>query len=115
VRGTQGVSTLVTFGAKAPSVPDPVIQHLRSQFDENEAHEVPDALQNGDIVTIGGGPLHGLEATVLRVLAPNKRIQVLLEILGGSKPVEIPLDQVALERPGGGHATDRNPFRRNRP
>ncbi len=113
VRGTQGVSTVVMFGTKAPVVPDEVVENLRAQFDENESHEVPDSLQSGDVVTIGGGPFHGLEATVLRVMAPSNRIQVLLEILGGDKPVEVPLNQVALDSSKELPGPLRSPFRRD--
>lgn len=113
VRGTQGVSTVVTFGTKAPTIPDEVVEGLRAQFDENESHEVPENLQQGDVVTIGGGPFHGLEATVLRVMAPSNRIQVLLEILGGDKPVEVPLNQVAREGSQGHPYARRTPFQRD--
>jgi transcriptional antiterminator RfaH len=113
VRGARGVSTLVTFGTVAPAVPDAVVEHLRSQFDENEAHEVPDDLQQGDTVTIGGGPFHGLEATVLRVMTATNRIQILLEILGGTKPVEIPLEQVALEARKSQLRGQRTPFEKD--
>jgi transcriptional antiterminator RfaH len=97
VRGSQGVSTLVTFGTVAPVIPDGIIQSLRAEFDAREVHEVPDTLRDGDIVTIAGGAFHGLQATVLRVLAPTARVQVLLDILGGTTKVDVPLQNVTRE------------------
>jgi len=97
IRGVTGVSTLVVFGPHAPAIPDAVIETLRSQFDENECHEVPDTLRDGDVVTIGGGPFHGLQATVLRVMSPTRRIQVLLEFIGGQNTLEVSVDQIARE------------------
>jgi len=94
VRGTPGVSTLVSFGPNVPIVPDGVVEALRSQFDKSEAHEVPEQFQCGDTVTIAGGAFHGLQATVLRVMSAKDRIQVLLDILGGTQRVEFSTGQV---------------------
>jgi transcriptional antiterminator RfaH len=110
VRGTPGVSTLVAFGPVVPVVPDAVVEALRSQFDETESHEIPDQFQNGDSVTIAGGPFHGLQATVLRVMSARDRIQVLLDILGGDKPVEISTGQVAPVEPRTQAQIERTPF-----
>ena len=112
IRGVTGVSTLVTFGLHAPSVPNDVVETLRSQFDENECHEVPETLCHGDVVTIGGGPFHGLQATVLRVMSPARRIQVLLEFMGGDKPVEISMDQIVREDSGPGAVGRFSPLRK---
>ena len=108
VRGGHGVSTLVTFGSLVPVIPQAVIEALRAQFDEDELHEVADPIKPGDVVTIAGGAFHGLDAVVLRVMEPNARVQVLLDILGGETPVEIPMQNVAVEAPDG----RRNPPRK---
>jgi transcriptional antiterminator RfaH len=110
VRGTRGVSTLVTFGENVPEIAETLVQFLRTQFDTDECHEVPEEIKDGDLITIGGGPFHGLQATVLRVMSPSRRIQVLLEIMGGTKPVEIPMDQVAREDTSGTGLAKRTPF-----
>jgi transcriptional antiterminator RfaH len=100
VRGTPGVKTIVMFGAQAPLIPDGVIEHLRGQFDATESIEVPLAVEQGVTVKIAGGPFHGLDAEVLRVMPSANRVQVLLEILGGLQRVEVALTQVvAPKRP----------------
>jgi transcription antitermination factor NusG len=108
VRGSQGVSTLLTFGTVAPVIADSIIHSLRAEFDAREVHEVPETLRDGDIVTIAGGAFHGLQATVLRVLAPSARVQVLLDILGGTTKVDVPMQNVTRDekRPRGPRATD---------
>lgn len=98
VKSSPGVRTIVTFGIHAPLVPDEVINHLRSQFDENESYEVPDIVREGDEVTIAGGPFHGLNAQVLRVMSAVNRVQVLLEFLGGFTRVEIGIDKLVTPK-----------------
>ena len=97
VKGSNGVSTIVNFGKAPPPIPDAVIDALRAQFDAEEIHEVPESIDVGQTITIAGGAFHGLEATVLRVMAPSARVQVLLEILGGATRVEIPIENVARD------------------
>lgn len=97
VRATPGVSSLVSFGLDVPIIPDEVIVQLRAQFVDDAPHEVPELISDGDDVLVAGGPFHGLEAKVLRVMPPQGRIQLLIEILGQCTKVEISLDQVARE------------------
>ena len=61
-------------------------------------------------MTIAGGPFHGLQATVLRVMSARDRIQVLLDILGGDKPVEISTGQIAPMGSRTQAQIDRTPF-----
>jgi transcriptional antiterminator RfaH len=98
VRGSPGVKTIVMFGTQAPIIPDGVIAQLRQQFDANESYEVPDPVKEGEIVTIAGGPFHGFNAEVLRVMPSVNRVQVLLDILGGVQRVEIAMNQVVAPK-----------------
>ena len=95
VKGTNGVSTVVTFGAAPPVIEDRVIESLRAEFDAEEVHEVPQTLEVGQTITIAGGAFHGLEATVLRVMSPPTRVHVLLEMLGGTTRAEVPVQNIA--------------------
>ena len=97
VKGTNGVSTVVTFGAAPPVIEDRVIESLRAEFDAEEVHEVPQTLEVGQTITIAGGAFHGLQATVLRVMSPPTRVQVLLEMLGGATRAEVPMQNIARE------------------
>jgi len=94
----SGISSLVHFGAKIPTVSDSVIEELQECFEAEEPMMVEDRLSPGDEVTVGHGAFAGLRAYVLRVMPARQRVQVLLDILGGPTPVEVDRHAVVLER-----------------
>jgi len=79
----------VHFGTRIPTVPEAFIEELRENFGDNEIQDCERHVQPGDQVTIGEGPFYGLSATVLKVLTPHQRVEVLLEMLGRTSPVII--------------------------
>ena len=94
VQHARGVRDIVHFGQRWPAVPDPVIASLQSALGPAEVHVLGDDLQPGQFVEIAGGVFHGLSAVVLRVMASQERIAVLLDFLGRQTPVELPLTAV---------------------
>jgi transcriptional antiterminator RfaH len=98
VKGSPGVKTIVMFGTQAPVIPDEVIAQLRLQFDANESYEVPDPVKEGAIVKIAGGPFHGFDAEVLRVMPSANRVHLLLDILGGVQRVEVSMNQIVTAK-----------------
>ncbi len=94
VRHAAGVSTIVSFGAHVPTVPNEVIDDLRRQIGTQELHVISDTLAPEDRVQISGGAFHGLIAVVAQVLPAKERVKVLLNFLGQQTTVEI--DQAAL-------------------
>ncbi|EEF63150.1 transcriptional activator RfaH [Pedosphaera parvula] len=98
VKYTRGVSSLVHFGTGYPEVPADVIEELRRNFPANElklSSEVPTA---GDQVTITSRALFGLQGVVLRTMPAQRRVQVLLDMLGQTSAVELNLNSVVVER-----------------
>lgn len=89
VKHSPSVSTIVHFGNRLPVVPEEVIAELRAGFPENEIIDCDRHVEAGDQVVIGEGPFAGLRATVLRVMTPYQRVEVLLEMLGRVTPVII--------------------------
>jgi transcriptional antiterminator RfaH len=87
VKHSPSVSTIVHFGNRLPLVPEDVISELRSGFPEDEIIDCDRHVEEGDEVTIGEGPFAGMKATVLRVMTPYQRVEVLLEMLGRVTPV----------------------------
>jgi transcriptional antiterminator RfaH len=87
VKHSPSVSTIVHFGNRLPLVPEEVITDLRSGFPEDEIIDCDRHVEAGDHVTIGEGPFAGMTATVLRVMTPYQRVEVLLEMLGRVTPV----------------------------
>ena len=97
IRYVTGVSSLVHFGERIPSVPDSVIDELKEHFDAEEPLEVEDRLFPGTEVLIADGAFRGFQAIVLRMLPARRRVQVLLDILGRSTPVEVDRTSISPE------------------
>jgi transcriptional antiterminator RfaH len=97
VKHSPSVSTIVHFGDKVPTVPDTVIAELSSSFPENEIIDCDRHVEAGDQVTIGEGPFMGMTATVLKVMTPFQRVEVLLELLGRGTSVIVNPSVLVLE------------------
>jgi transcriptional antiterminator RfaH len=99
VKHSPSVSTIVHFGNRLPMVPDEVIAELRSGFPEDEIIDCDRHVEAGDEVTIAEGPFSGMKATVLRVMTPYQRVEVLLDMLGRATPVIINPTVLVPENP----------------
>jgi transcriptional antiterminator RfaH len=97
IRYVNGVSSLVHFGHKIPTVPGEVIEELRECFDNEEPLSVEDRLFAGAEISIADGAFRGLQAIVLKCLPARQRVQVLLDILGRPTVVEVDRQSVILE------------------
>jgi len=98
IRHTTGISSLVHFGDRIPTVSDSVIEELQECFDAEEPMMVEDRLSPGAEVVFADGAFVGMRTLVLRVLPARQRVQVLLDILGRPTPVEVPRTSVVLEK-----------------
>jgi transcriptional antiterminator RfaH len=97
IRYTTGVSSLVHFGGRIPSIPDAVIDELKECFDAEEPLALEDRLLPGAAVSIADGAFCGFEAIVLRSLPAKRRVQVLLDILGRPTLVEVDRGSITVE------------------
>jgi transcriptional antiterminator RfaH len=98
IRYTNGVSSVVHFADRIPTVSDTVIEELRSCFSAEEPMAVEERLIPGSDVVIGEGAFSGMHAHVLRVMSAGRRVQVLLDILGRPTAVEVDRRFVSLEK-----------------
>ena len=98
IRHTSGIGNLVHFGQKIPTVPDSIIEELRDCFEADDPMTVEDRISPADEVIFVDGAFTGMRAFVLRVMPAKKRVQVLLEVLGGPTPVEVERSALVLER-----------------
>ena len=89
VHYAPGVSGVVHFGSRWPTVPDPVIEAIRALLGPEEIHVVPGDVAPGDSVEIAGGIFHGLQAVITQVLPGRQRVMVLMEFLGRQATVEL--------------------------
>jgi len=97
VHHAPGVSGVIHFGDRWPTIPDGVVNDLRRIFGGDELHVLTGPPDVGEPIEIVGGVFHGLRAVVTQVLPARDRIQVLLEFLGRQTTVELPLNQVLRE------------------
>jgi transcriptional antiterminator RfaH len=97
VRYAYGVSTIVHFGARIPTISDSVIADLREAFSADEPISVDDSLAPGAEVVLTEGAFVGMRASVLRVMPARRRVEVLFEILGRPTAVELDRRSVAPE------------------
>jgi transcriptional antiterminator RfaH len=94
VRHAPGVSDVVHFGGRWPTIPDEAMQELRWRFADESVHVIRDPLSPGDEVRISGGAFHGLAGVIARVMPARERVAVLLEFLGRQTAVEVPADSI---------------------
>lgn len=98
IRYTNGISSIVHFADRIPTVPDTVILELKQWFNAEEPMPVEEKLLPGADVVLGEGAFAGMRASVLRVMPAGQRVQVLLEILGRPTAVEVDRHLVSLEK-----------------
>jgi transcriptional antiterminator RfaH len=96
VQHANGIHNLVRFGHRIPSVADSIVEELQECFGAEDTMTVHDRISPGDEITIGEGAFAGMRAYVLRLMPARKRVQVLLDILGGPTTVEVNRCSVVL-------------------
>jgi transcriptional antiterminator RfaH len=97
IRYTNGISSLVHFGTRIPTVPDNVIEELRQCFESEEPMAVEDRLAPGSEVTVAEGVFLGARGIVVRTLPARRRVQILLDFLGRTTVAEVDRKSVSVE------------------
>jgi transcriptional antiterminator RfaH len=97
IRYTNGISSLVRFGMRIPTVPDEVVEELRQCFESEEPMEVEDRLTPGSSVTLVEGPFLGTKGVIVRVFPAKRRVQILLDFLGQTTLTEVDRKAVAVD------------------
>lgn len=101
VQAARGVSGVVHFGSRWPTIPDAAIEELQQAMQGQELHVVEEPLRPGDRVQITEGAMQGLEAVVCRVMPARQRVAVLLDFLGRQTMVELERSQLVTETEDG--------------
>ncbi len=89
VRYSPGISAIVHFAGRYPTVGDEIVARLRNQTGEAEVTELNNELSVGDPVKIVDGVFAGLETVVTRVLPAKERVKVLMDFLGRQLETEL--------------------------
>lgn len=82
VQASHGVSTIVHFGAKWPTIPEYIIEELRQSLGDDDVASPAEEFIPGEEIGITGGPFNGLRALVTFVFPAGERLRVLLSFLG---------------------------------
>lgn len=101
INRTPGVVRLVGFGDRAQTVPDSVIDALRTQIEKVNAGGgiATHAFQIGDRVRLTDGPLEGLDAVFQGPMEASRRVDVLLEFMGRLQEVKVEVSQLEAAAP----------------
>jgi len=100
VHHARGVRDIVHFGENWPVISENTIHELREAVGTTELHTLSEELCPGDAVHFADGSLRGLRAIVSRVLPGQKRVEVLMELLGRQTGIELTVGSLIKE----GHA-----------
>jgi transcriptional antiterminator RfaH len=97
IRYTYGMSGVVHFGQRIPSVADSVIDELRQCFESEEPMRAEEPLYAGAEVMIAEGSFLGARGIVVRVLPARQRVQILLDFLGQATLAEVDRKSLAVK------------------
>lgn len=86
INSTYGVSRLVSFGGAPTPVPGDLVSQIMIRCDASGTVRPLSELSEGDQVQLTTGPFAGFAAEVERI-DPDRRIWVLLDIMGGQRRV----------------------------
>jgi transcriptional antiterminator RfaH len=93
VNSTHGIARLVSFGKEPTAVPLDLVSQLMLRCDAKGKLLPPKLLKPGDQVTLTKGPFANFVAEVEKI-APDRRVWVLMEIMGGQTRVAVGADQL---------------------
>lgn len=94
VNNTRGVARLITLDDTGPRpVPPALIDGLRARCDAEGVLLPPKSFEIGDPVEVTSGPLAGFVSRV-DTLDPDRRIWVLLELMGRATRVAVPAEHL---------------------
>lgn len=99
VLSMRGVSGVVRYGNRVPSLPDSLIEALKSRFRKCGGVLAlrQDNFRQGDPVNLIDGPFKGFDAIFEHYLPSENRVQILVAILGRSVSITVDSSKVLSE------------------
>ena len=91
VRSVTYVAGLLDFIPGCGLLPAQAIRDLQRHFPDDQPFTVQVAPAVGDEVEVTEGPLSGVKAVITRLLPGARRVQILMDFLGSSRQMEVPL------------------------
>lgn len=90
----HGISGIVRFADRYPTVEAGALSQLIDQTDESGVNELSYNLAQGDDVKIVGGAFAGLNAVITQVLPAKERVRILMDFLGRKLEAEVESSKV---------------------
>src|SRR5271165_3256572 len=97
VRYAHGVSGIVRFADRYPTIEEGALAQLRDHTGAVEIKELSYEFSQGDQVKIVNGIFAGLEAVVTQVLPAKERVKILMDFLGRKVEAEVEHASVLLD------------------
>lgn len=95
VNSTFGIARLVSLGKEPTPVPLDLVSQLMLRCDREGKLLLPNLLKPGDQVMLTKGPFTEFVATI-ESIAPDRRVWVLMELMGAQTRVAVSTEQVRL-------------------
>lgn len=100
INGTVGVISLVQFGDAPRPLASGIIDAIRAREDHGVVKLAPNGLQKGDLVRVRGGAFADYKA-LLEEVSDDKRVILLLNLMGREVRVTVPVENLAKASQGG--------------
>jgi transcriptional antiterminator RfaH len=97
VQSSPGVRDIVHFGDNWPVISENIIRELREIVGITEMHTIVPEFFPGDTVRFTDGNLRGLRGVVSRVMPGQKRVEVLMDLLGRQTGIELAITSLLRE------------------
>ncbi len=100
----KGVTRILRFGDRIPTVPNSFVEDLRRELSREQSSggreviTIGPAVSPGDEVEIAAGPLRGMMGHVIEVKPAEERVRIFVEFLGQEQPVDVDLFSLLLPR-----------------
>ena len=95
INSTHGITRLVSFGTEPAPVPLDIVSQLMLRCDAAGMLLPPDLLNPGDQVCLTSGPFADFVGRI-EAIASERRVWVLMEIMGGQTRVAVAADQLRM-------------------
>mgnify|MGYP001948556284 CR=1 FL=1 len=95
INSTNGITRLVSFGKEPAPVPLDIVSQLMLRCDASGKLLPPKLLKPGDQVRLTSGPFADFVGTI-ETIAPERRVWVLMEVMGGETRVAVAADQLRI-------------------
>ena len=89
VNWTRGVNRILGIGNEPTPISEVVIQTIKDRMGDDDTVELLEDLKPGDLVQITSGPLKDFIGVFQKGLSSQKRVKILLNLIGVEAPVQI--------------------------